>query len=133
MGNEIRFFDDPLESPRSREDVRIRRLGLFVYEDRRRVAVGFEITPFLERPSIDVKVTNADDRPAGAMTIVDTLETNFTLTLHLRDEKPTDKYELTATLYYSTPDTERVEVHEKSATFDVTRPGEQPGGNSVPG
>lgn len=122
---QIHFYDDPLETPRSREDVRIKQLGLFVYPDKRRVAVGFDLTPFLERPSIEVTVTNANGRPAGSMTIVETLETNFTLTMHLRDEEPTETYELEAAVYYATPETERVDVHSKRATFDVTHPGQQ--------
>jgi hypothetical protein len=121
----IEFFDDPLEAPKSKEDVRIRKMGLYVFEDRRRVAVGFEITPFLERPSIEVDVTNGNGQPAGAMTIVDTSETNFTLTLHLRDSEPTDEYKLEAKLYYATPESDRADVHAMSTTFNVTRPGEQ--------
>jgi hypothetical protein len=125
MSMEIKFFEDPLESPKSREDVRIRTLGLYVYEDKRRVAVGFDITPFLENPSIDIQVVNANGLPAGSMSIVNTVETNFTLTLHLRDEEPTDLYMLTAALYYASPDGERVDIQKKTATFDLTRPGEQ--------
>jgi hypothetical protein len=123
---QIKFFDDPLESPRPREEVRIRTLGLYVYEDRRRVAVGFDITPFLERPSIEINVINARGKLAGSMSIVNTLETNFTLTMHLRDKESTDTYEVTAVLYYATPDTERLDVHSVTREFDVTNPGEQP-------
>jgi hypothetical protein len=122
---DIQFFDDPIEPPRSREDVRIRRLGVFVYPDKRRIAVGFDITPFLERPSIEVTLNNANGELAGSMTIVDTVESNFTLTMHLRDKAPTEKYTLRAELYYTSPDTERADVHQKTKTFDMTKPGEQ--------
>jgi hypothetical protein len=122
---EIRFYEDPMEAPKPREEVRIRQLGLFVYEDRRRVAVGFELTPFLERPSIEVRVSNAQGLPAGSMHIVDTVETNFTLTMHLRDKEPTDTYSVKATLYYASPETGRSDVHTRTAEFDTTRPGAQ--------
>ncbi|HEX6386357.1 MAG TPA: hypothetical protein VF177_16925 [Anaerolineae bacterium] len=118
----VNFFD---ESPKPREDVRIKNLGLYVYPDRRRLAVGFDITPFLERPSIEVKITNARGEPAGSLNVIETLDANFSLTMHLRDKEPTDLYEITATLYYATPETERVDVHTKTATFDVTEPGEK--------
>lgn len=121
----IRFFDDPLESPKSREDVRIKQLGLFVFEDKRRVAVGFDITPFLERPSIDVDAVNSSGQFAGTMTIVNANAPNFTLTLHLRDKEPTDTYKLRVTLYYASPDTDRQEVHTLFKTIDVTKPGTQ--------
>ena len=55
---DIRFFDDPLEGPRAREDVRIRQIGLFRYPEERRFMFGIELTPFVERPSIEVLVTN---------------------------------------------------------------------------
>jgi len=123
---EIKFYEDPLDSPKKpREEVRIQTLGLYVYPDRRRVAVGFDITPFLENPSIDISVTNANGQPAGSMSIVNTVETNFTLTLHLRDKDPTDTYTLTAVLYYASPDSERMDIQKKTASFDTTRPGEQ--------
>lgn len=121
----IRFFDDPLESPNSREDVRIKQLGLYVFEDKRRVAVGFDITPFLERPSIDVDAVNANGQFAGTMTIVNANAPNFTLTLHLRDKEPTDSYTIRVTLYYASPESDRQDVHTMTRTVDVTRPGTQ--------
>ena len=122
---EIKFFDDPLMRGKPKEEVRINRLGLYVYEDRRRVAVGFDITPFQERPSIDVVVTNSNGLLAASMHIVDIVESNFTLTLHLRDKEPTDQYQLTAALYYATPETDRLDVHKKVAAFDLRMIGEQ--------
>jgi hypothetical protein len=121
----ITFYDDPLEGPKAREDVRLKNLAVYVYPDKRRVAVGFDLTPFLERPSIEVTVVNAKGQPAGSLTIIETLEANFSLTMHLRDPEPTDLYELTAVLYYATPESERVNVHSKHVTFDVNQAGEQ--------
>jgi len=117
----VNFFD---ESPKPRQDVRIKNLGLYVYPDRRRIAVGFDITPFLERPSLEVNVTNARGEPAGSLNVIETLESNFSLTMHLRDKEPTDTYDVTVTLYYATPETERVNVHTKTASFDVTKVGD---------
>jgi hypothetical protein len=111
--------------PRAREDVRFNQLGLFVHEDGRRVAVGFEITPFLERPSIDVVVTDEFGRAAANMTVIEALHTNFTLTLHLRDMNPTGKHEVTATLYYFDADRKRLVVDSASRTLDPGLPGEQ--------
>lgn len=118
----VNFFD---ESPRPRDEVRIKNLGLHVYPDGRRVAVGFDITPFLERPSIEVKVTNANGEVAGSLNVIETLESNFSLTMHLRDKEPTDTYEVSATLYYATPESERVDVHTKTASFNISSSGEK--------
>ena len=56
----IQFYDDLEGGAKSREEVRLNELGLYVYEDGRRVAIGFSLTPFLERPSLLVRVANAN-------------------------------------------------------------------------
>ncbi|WP_374685780.1 hypothetical protein [Promineifilum sp.] len=122
---DIKFFDDPLEQPRPREDVRIRQIGLFIYPDLRRMMFGVELTPFVERPSIEVLITNGDGQPAGSLHVIETLTPNFSLTMHLRDRATVNPYELTAVLYYSWPDRERVEVERQTVSFEVTQPGEQ--------
>lgn len=120
----IRFFDDPLETPNSREDVRIRRLGFFVHPERRRVSVGFELTPFIERPSIEIALTNTRGERAGTMTVIEALEPRFSLTVHLRDENPTEAYRVDAVLYFTDePGTPRQVVQEVTCTFPA-EPGE---------
>lgn len=121
---DITFFDNPTESPNSREDVRIKQVGLFVYEDMRRVAFGVELTPFLEGPSIEVQMTNARGEPAGSLNVIETNTPNFTLTLHLRDAERVDPYTLTAKLYYATPEEERMDVDARTVTFNMLEPGE---------
>jgi hypothetical protein len=122
---DIKFFDDPLEQPRPREDVRIRQIGLYLYPDLRRLAFGIELTPFRERPSIEVNITNGEGKPAGSLHVIETMTPNFSLTMHLRDEAIANPYGLTAVLYYSWPeDRERIEVERREVTFDVTQPGE---------
>lgn len=123
---QIDFFDNPGETPKSREDVRIKQLGLFLFEDRNRVAVGFDITPFLERPCIEVKLTNANGEPAGSLNVIDTLDTNFSLTMHLRDREKTDTYEVSVVVYYAHPEEEeRMVVHSFTRQLDRTVVGEQ--------
>lgn len=121
----INFFDDPLETPKPREDVRLKQLGLFVYPDGRRIAVGFDITPFLERPSIEVRVVNANGEVAGSLNVIQTLESNFNLTMHLRDKEPTEIYEITAVLYYTPSNEPRMIVHTLTRTFNTTITGNQ--------
>lgn len=126
----IQFFDTSFETPKSREEVKFNDVGFFVYEDRRRVAIGFNITRFLEGPSIEVTITNDNGEPAGSLTVIETASANFSLTVHLRDEQPTDIYHVKSVLYYATPDTERMDVYTHQATFDVTKPGEQLAGRA---
>ncbi len=122
---EIQFFDDPLRSPKSREDVRIKQIGLFIYEDLRRVAFGVELTPFLERPSIEAEITNGENQPASSLSVIETNTPNFSLTMHLRDVSVTNPYTLKAKIYYQTPETERQDVHQEVVVFEVKEAGEQ--------
>ena len=121
----VNFFDDPNHTPKPREEVRLKQLGIHVYSDRRRVAIGFEITPFLEGPSIEVTLRNERDEKAAALNVIESNETNFSLTMHLRDTEPTDVYYAEVTLYYAKPDSDKMIVDNQTATFDVTQPGDQ--------
>ena len=121
---QIEFFDDPLQQPKAREDVRIKQIGLFVHDDTRRVSFGLELTPFLERPSIQVSITNGKGEVAGALTVIETMTPNFSLIIHLRDEDVRDPYELTAEIYYATPETERQNVDRQTMYFSASTPGE---------
>jgi hypothetical protein len=97
----IDLFDDPLEGPRAPRDVRINRIGIYVYEDRRRIAVGFNLTPFRQRPSVEVLVHNSRGEAAGSLSIIEAIQPNFTLTVHLRDREPTDTYSARVRVYYN--------------------------------
>lgn len=115
---QINFFDDPEQMPRSREAVEINEIGVQLYPDGRRVAVGLALTPFIERPSLEVRVRNGLGFPAGSTTVIETLESNFTLTLHLRDSQPSNPYQLEVIVYYARPGEEPTIVHQKSVTFE---------------
>ena len=120
----IEFFDDPLRQPKARDEVRIKQIGLFIHDDLRRVSFGLELTPFLERPSIQVTIRNGQGDPAGALTVIETMTPNFSLIVHLRDENIIDPYELTAEIYYATPETDRLDVDQQTVTFSAAAPGE---------
>jgi hypothetical protein len=120
----IEFFDDPLLQPKARDEVRIKQIGLFIHDDLRRVAFGLELTPFLERPSIQVTIRNGLGEPAGALTVIETMTPNFSLIVHLRDWDIIDPYELTAEIYYATPETVRLDVDQQTVTFSASTSGE---------
>ena len=122
---EIQFFSDPENQPRSREDVRIKQIGLFVHEGGRRVSFGLELTPFLERPCIDVEITNAAGQQAAMLSVIEQVTPNFSLVLHLRDDEREDPYQLRAVIYYTTPETDPVKVDDQVVRFETAEPGEQ--------
>ena len=114
-----------MQQPKSREEVRIKQIGIFVHDDSRKISFGLELTPFLERPCIEVTIVNGQRQHAGALTVIESMTPNFSLIIHLRDEELNDPYELTAEIYYATPDTERVNVDRQTILFNAAKSGEQ--------
>lgn len=100
----IHFYDDPDGGIKAREDVRFNRLGLYMYPEKRQVAVGFDITPFFEKPSIAVTITNDNGVQAATLNVIEAMQPNFSLIMHLRDQVPTDTYRVEASLYYQSVD-----------------------------
>jgi hypothetical protein len=121
---DIQFFFNPEDQPRSREDVRIKQIGLFVHEGGRRVTFGLELTPFLERPCIDVEIINGQGQQAGMLSVIEQVDRNFSLVLHLRDDESHDPYRLLTVIYYTTPETEPVMVDKQNVEFNTAEEGE---------
>jgi len=122
----VQFFDDPTRGPAPREDVRFKGLGLFLYEDRRRVAVGFDITPFRERPNIEVSLKDEEGREVASLHVIEALEPNFNLTMHIRSDSTSDRCEVEAILYYtSLENRSRMVVDTLRRTLDTTKVGVQ--------
>lgn len=121
----IQFYDNLEGGAKSRKDVRLNELGLHVYEDGRRVAIGFNLTPFLERPSLLVRVTNANGDEAASLNVIEAMEPNFNLTMHLRDGDNIDPYQVEAFVYYVSESGERQISDRQVRTFDSSKPGDQ--------
>jgi hypothetical protein len=121
----VQFYDDLDGGPRSREEVRLNKLGLYVYEDGRRVAVGFDMTPFLERPSLLVTITNVEGEEAASLSVIEAMEPHFNLTVHLRDDARLDPYTVEAIVYYVSKEGKREISHRVVRSFDSSEPGEQ--------
>ena len=122
----VQFFDDPTRGPVPREDVRFKGLGLYMYEDQLRVAVGFDITPFRERPNIDVSLRDDEGGEVASLHVIEALEPNFNLTMHFRDAAVSDVCEVEAVLYYTSQENGgRMVVDTIRKTLNRTKPGEQ--------
>ncbi len=121
----IQFYEDPIREPRPREEVRFNRLGIFMYEDGRRFVVGFDLTPFMERPSLQVYVTDKAGREVTSLMIIETIQTNFNLTMHLPEDGNKGQFDVSALLYYRTTDNEKLVVDQISKKLDSSKIGEQ--------
>lgn len=98
---EIQFFDNRDDAPKNREDVRILRARIEVAPEGRRVAVDLELTPFIERPTIELRLTNDRGEPAGLSNVIETLDRTLRMVMHMRDKQPAENYRLQARIYYA--------------------------------
>jgi|GEM_PF-924985 len=100
----VDFYSDPRLAPRPRAEVRIESLRLIPYPDNKRVRLEFEITPFgpADRPSVDIVVSRLDGTQVASMSIIETAQRTFGVTVHLREPTGTvhGTYLFRAELYY---------------------------------
>jgi hypothetical protein len=83
----------------SPEETRILQLTAQPYSDGYRVRVDMEITPFQQRPSIEVFLFDADGDEVASTNIVEPLGWKIEFTMHIRGEL-NNPYTLSARLYY---------------------------------
>ncbi len=121
----VQFYDDPVDHRRPRQKVRFNQLGLYLYEDRRRLAVGFDITPFEEEPSINVAIVDKNEEEVTTLGIVNANQPRFDITVHFKDEPKSSSYKVLAHLYYFGEDGKRTIVDKIERELDMSRLGEQ--------
>lgn len=101
----INFFE-PGDIPQPQEKVRIERLDVQVAQDRWRVKIEIDLTPFQVRPNVGVVLVQ--DLPPGItagvvadMTIIETMHNKMEFTMHIRGkDDPQGNYVLKTRLYY---------------------------------
>lgn len=128
---DIPLYDESEEAPAPRPRAEVRFTGMTVtpYPDGRRMKLHFGLTPFEERPSVDVTVTNAAGHEAGSLHLIEAMDTAFDFTLHLRGPEPEGEHRLRLVLFYlasDEPDAGRQIVDEQTVTFDPTQAAARP-------
>jgi hypothetical protein len=91
---------EPEEAPRPKEAVAIRKLAARPYSDGRRVRLDVNLTPFLDRPNLEFEAFNSAGDSVGVMSVIESMDHEFELTLHLRGPDPRGEYTLRLTLFY---------------------------------
>lgn len=116
---------DDVPEPQPREGVRLTQASLTPYADGRRVKMLLTLTPFMEKPSLDVHVTNAAGQEVASMSLIETMEADFEFTLHLRGPEPHGAYTAHFEVFYLTSEDvlgPRQIVDTRTVTFEVVSP-----------
>lgn len=120
---DIPLYDETedLPLPRAKEDMRFEAVSVKPYPDGRRVKLNFKLTPFRERPSVAVTVTNALRNEVASISLIEAMDTEFDFTLHLRGPEPKGEHTVHLTMFYpksdDAPTEDRQIVDEQTATF----------------
>jgi len=113
--------DAPL--PHAKADMRFTDAAAKPLSDGRRVKLNFKFTPFLERPSVDMAVTNVFGNEVASMSLIEAMDTDFEFAVHCGGPEPECERTIHLTLFYregDDPDAPRQIVDERDVTFTVT-------------
>jgi len=94
------FFQDPNDIPLPPDEVRIRQFTAEPWRDGRRVRVRLELTPFLKRPNGEIRITDSHGAEAASISIIETMQPNLELTMHLRGSQLKGPYTASAVVFY---------------------------------
>ncbi len=86
-------------NPRPPEEVRIEQLNIYPHPDRKRVMISMVITPFTEKPNLELEMRNANGDLVASTAVLEASSSKLEPTLHVRGEQ-TDRYTVTVHLYY---------------------------------
>ncbi len=80
--------------------------------------VSIELTPFLERPDLEVIIIDSQQQEVASAAIISSIDPLMTFTMHLRGENPQSPFTLSAHLHYP----EIGEVHQEKVSFETSQP-----------
>ena len=128
---EIPLYDEneALPAPRPRAEVRLAEIAVRPYPDGRRMKLHFSLTPFAERPSVDITVTNAAGHEVATLHLIEAMDDAFDFTVHLRGPEPRGEHQMHLVLFYpetDEPGAPRQVVDEQTVTFDPAQAAHQP-------
>ena len=95
------FFTNSDEVPVPPAEVRIRELEAAPRADGVRIEVRTEITPFLERPNLEVSIRNEAGDEVSTLSVVEAVDPKMDFTMHLRERQTGGEYRLTMRVFYA--------------------------------
>ena len=93
-------FHDPSDIPLPAEEVRIRELRAEPLPDQRRVRIFIEITPFQQKPNLEIKILSESGREAASLSIIEAIDYKMQFTVHLKDGSTSGEYIASLDVYY---------------------------------
>ena len=111
------FFPESHLDRATPEETHITALSVDPYPDGRRLHVNIEMTPFQQRPHLDIMITNGVGDEIASANVVEPMTWKIEFTMHLRGELA-NPYTLEAKLFY--PDGPSKEP--QTFSFEVTPP-----------
>jgi len=120
---ELNLFD-PKDVPQPRHLIKIERLDISPYPDGWRVKVNIDVTPFQERPNLEIRLLRAaDSRLVAELSVIETMHRAMEFTIHVRGlPSPFGDFVAEADLYYD----EREKPQDKRAVSFTIREGTPP-------
>lgn len=83
------------------QEVRILALHAESWPDQsRRVRVTVDVTPFLERPNLEVTLTDENNDEVSSINIIESIDARMTFTMHIRRDESKGPYLLSAKIVY---------------------------------
>ncbi len=95
------FFAESSEAPVPLAEVRIRAVDAKPRPDGVRVDVHLELTPFQQRPNIEVVITSAAGRQVAALSVIEAIDPKMDFTMHVREPDSAGSHILTVHVFYS--------------------------------
>jgi hypothetical protein len=113
------FLNDPNIERLPAAETRLLDLHAEPDPDGKRIRVALDLTPFQQRPYIELSLTDPSGNEAASASIVEPVGWKLELTLHIRKTAPAvGKYTLTASLTYPELD----EIDRRTIIIEVPPP-----------
>ncbi len=85
-------------------------------DNSRRVRIHMQLTPFLERPDIEVIIVGSDGKKVSGIDIIETIDDQMTFTMHLKEGITSGTFTVQASLSYR----DHGVVDQKSSPLEIT-------------
>ncbi len=98
--SEINFFESS-DIPQPRDKIKIERVDVRPYPDGWRAKVVIDVTPFQERPSLEIVVDTILGQRVAELSVIETMHRHMEFTIHIRGlSSPVGEYRAGVDLYY---------------------------------